>query len=109
MAKTKLSWDKPHDVDDITAAFPASVVGTLLPKMSDIPEEFWDHSNEWCTIAMRLFFIGGELPKVKKGIDPAKAKQHLSAVLGSFEPKHEHKEAGAGWLMSMWYEIPKSV
>lgn len=57
---------------------------------------------------MKLFFLGGKLPKTKDGIDPAKAKRHLMAVLGSFEPKHEHKEAGAGWLMSMWYESPKA-
>jgi hypothetical protein len=31
----------------------------------------------------------------------------LVAVPGSFEPKHEHKEAAAGWLMSMWCETPK--
>ena len=109
MATKKLSWDQPHDVDDITAAFPASVVGTLLPPMSEIPEDFRKHRNGWCTIAMKLFFSGGKLPQVKEGIDAGKAKRHLMAVLGSFEPKHEHKEAGAGWLMSMWYEQPKSA
>jgi hypothetical protein len=31
----------------------------------------------------------------------------LVAVPGSFEPKHEHKEAVAGVLMSMWCETPK--
>ena len=107
MAKAKkLSWDKPHDVD---AAFPANVVGTLLPPMAEIPEEFREHRSEWCAIAMRLFFNGGKLPQVKAGVDAGKAKRHLVAVLGSFEPKHEHKEAGAGWLMSLWYELPKSA
>lgn len=105
--KKKLTWDVPHEVDGLTAAFPATVSGTLLPPMSEIPEEFRTGRNKWCRIAMRLFFSGGTLPQVKEGINAAKAKRHLSAVLGSFEPKHEHKEAGAGWLMSMWYQDPE--
>lgn len=107
MTKTAIDWSKPQDVDGLTVAFPGNVVGTLLPPMSQIPEEFKNHRNEWCSIAMKLFFSGGRLPQVKAEIDALKAKRHLSAVLGSFEPKHEHKEAGAGWLMSMWYEQPK--
>ena len=108
MAKTKdLNWDKPHDIDDATAAFPARVVGTLLPSMAYIPYEFTSGRSEWCDIVSSLFFRGGYLPDVKPGIDAKAAKRHLHAVLGSFEPQHEHKEAGAAWLMSMWYELPK--
>ena len=103
-----VTWDKPHDVSPIDAAFPANVVGTLLPLMADIPEEFHSDHNKWCELVSQLFFLGGKLPKVQAGIDPAKAKTHLSAVLGSYQPKHEHKTAGAAWLMSMWYEFPES-
>jgi hypothetical protein len=55
----------------------------------------------------RWFFSG--LPKgtvfvPHEGIDPAKAMRHLRAILGSFEPKHEHKEAGVAYLMSQWFK-----
>ena len=103
-----MSWNAPKEVDDITLAFPARVVGTYLPPISEIPDEFVRGKSEWCKIVSNLFFKGGSLPSVKPGIDAAKAKRHLMTVLGSFEPKHEHKEAGAAWLMSMWYELPKA-
>lgn len=109
MTKKKLTWDQPHDVDEVTAVFPALVVGTLLPPMSEIPEDFRRRRNKWCNVAMKLFYSGGRLPQAKEGVDAMKARRHLMAVLGSFEPKHEHKEAGAGWLMSMWYEMPESA
>ena len=106
MATQKRSWDQPHDVDSIAAVLPGSIVGTLLPPMSEIPEEFREHRGAWCVIAMRLFFSGGRFPHVKPGIDADQAERHLMAVLGSFDPKHEHKEAAAGWLLSMWCETP---
>lgn len=106
MSKDKSNWNQPHTVNDLDVAFPAKVIGTLLPHMSEIPDEFKEPRNKWCDFAMSLFFNGGKLPKVKPGVDANNAKRHLSAVLSSFEPQHEHKEAGAGWLMSMWYEYP---
>ena len=109
IATQNRTWDQPHDVDSIAAVLPGSIVGTLLPPMSEIPEEFRERRSEWCVIAMRLFFSGGRFPQVKPGIDADKAGRHLMAVLGSFDPKHEHKEAGAGWLMSMWCETPNST
>lgn len=109
MSAKKLSWHQPHEVDEITLAGKANVVGKLLPPMSEIPVEFHRHTNTWCSFAMSLFFKGGALPKCKDGIDPNKAARHLKAVLGSFEPKYEHKEAGAGWLMSLWYEQPEAA
>ena len=101
------TWDKPHDIDSLKAYFPTNVVGTLLPPMDVIPDEFKKRYNKWREMASKLFFLGGQLPSVKPGIDPEKAQRHLIAVLQSFEPQHEHKEAGAGWLMSMWYEMPE--
>lgn len=98
--KKKVNWEQPHNVDHTNML----TLGTLLPPMSVIPSEFKDFNNKWCLAAMKLFFDGGKLPKVKEGIDPLKAKNHLVAILSSFAPKHEHKEAAAGWLMSMWYE-----
>lgn len=99
-------WSQPQQISDVMLAFPASVIGTLLPPMSEIPQEFHDSRNPWCKIASDLFFNGGHLPKSRHGVDRNNAARHLRAVLGSFEPKHEHKEAGAAYLMSLWYVLP---
>lgn len=104
-------WTKPAEVDDITLAFPASVVGTLLPPMAEIPEMFhewrpadpdarrWtDLADTWFALGLNGYFVP------KEGIDSEAARRHLRAVMGSFEPKHEHKIAGVAWLMSLWFE-----
>jgi hypothetical protein len=103
-----MKWDNPQEVDLLSSIFPGSVCGTLLPPLDEIPNEFKQRSNLWARKASDLFFNGGQLPNLKPGIDPSAAKGHLSAVLGSFEPAHEHKQAGAGYLMSLWYEEPKA-
>jgi hypothetical protein len=100
-------WAQPQQVKDVDIAFPASVVGTLLPPMDEIPKEFLSHSHPWCQFVSKLFFSGGHLPASRKDIDRATAVRHLRCVMGSFEPKHEHKEAGAAYLMSLWYELPQ--
>lgn len=102
--ETTTEFAAPKDVDDVTASFPATVIGTLLPRLEDIPEEFrrnWT-TNEMCRAASKLFFSGGVLPAFRDDIDRSAAARHLQAVLGSFEPQHEHKIAGAGYLLSLW-------
>ena len=88
----------------------------LLPKWDTIPDEFRrNRGTKWNEIQSRWFYRG--LPKEtqfipKEGIDVNIAIRHLKAIQGSFEPKHEHKEAGVAWLMSLWFEdivIPNVV
>jgi hypothetical protein len=100
-------WAQPQQVSDVQVAFPATVVGTLLPPMDEIPEEFHSGNHPWCRFVSKLFFSGGHLPVSREDVDRANAARHLKCVLGSFEPKHEHKEAGAAYLMSLWYELPQ--
>lgn len=99
-------WSKPIEVDTLTLAFPANVIGTYLPTMSEIPEEFKNRRNPWDACITKLFFSGGRIPKTKEGIDQVTADRHVRTVLGSYEPKHQHKQAGAAWLMSLWYSEP---
>jgi hypothetical protein len=92
---------KPKDVDAATFAFPARVLGTLLP--ANRPES----ERCWRDLFTRWFFAG--LPKdteftPKAGIDRTKAMRHISACMRSFEPKHEQKEAGVAYLLSLWFE-----
>lgn len=79
----------------------------LLPPYATIPEEYKRGHTKWNKVVSRWFFAG--LPKEtrfvpKPGIDEADAKAHLRAILVSFEPKHEHKEAGCAYLLSKWFE-----
>jgi hypothetical protein len=101
---------KPQAISDLTFAFPANVVGTLLPERSEIPEEFdsnWHRNNhEWCGVANRWFSHGLDQSDfvAKDGIDAETAWKHLGTIMRSWEPKHEHKIAGVAWLMSQWFD-----
>jgi hypothetical protein len=93
------------EVDDVTIAFPANVVGTLLPLKVDIPKEFPNRVG-FEKAAAHWFYDGmkGAAFHPKEGVDPKKAIRVLKACLGSFEPQHEHKMAGVAYLMSEWFE-----
>ena len=80
-----------------------------LPKEADIPQEFWHGSNKWCKFIAGWFFSGVkqevvESLKPKPGVDTTQALKAVQAILCSFAPKHEHKEAGCAFLMSEWFE-----
>ena len=95
-------WAKPKEVSLCDMLFTGDVIGTLLPKKEDIPKEFYDHHNKWTRIASSFFFKGGQLPPTRDCISRRIAVNHIQTVLASFQPQHEHKEAGVGYLLSMW-------
>jgi hypothetical protein len=78
-----------------------------IPKRCDVPEPFRSeyNRNEWCEVAKKLFFRGGDISGwvAVDGVDRAAAIDHFRAVLGSFEPSHERKMAVCGWFLSMWF------
>ena len=102
-------WLAPHPVDAVTLAFPA-LVSNLMPPMVDIPDEFKRDRSPWNAIVSRWFFSGlkGRLVP-KDGIDYTSAMRHLSAVMRSYEPKHEHKEAAVAYLLSLWFDRYEAV
>ena len=102
----KNKWSSPILVTDIDIAFPGNIIGRLLPPMAGIPEEFSSSENKWRNKASRLFFNGGGID-IKPDINKSHAIRHLRACLGSFEPKHEHKVAGVGYLLSLWCNSPE--
>jgi hypothetical protein len=79
-----------------------------LPAMKDIPEEFKTgyRSNKWIAAQMDWFFKGIKPTSLipKEGVDRGKAIRALQAIQCSFEPSHEHKEAGVAYLMSLWFD-----
>ena len=83
-----------------------------LPRLEDIPDKFLKNwtSEYWCKIAESWFFgTLKELPTVKEELDSNDVYRALRAILVSFEPKHEHKIAGVGYLMSRWCEKKEEV
>lgn len=93
-----------QDVDDLSMAFGGDT-HKLLPPWKDIPEQFKAGHTEWNSLVSAWFFGGLKNLKLtpKAGVDTAKALRHIKAVIVSFEPKHEHKEAGCAYLLSEWF------
>lgn len=106
MATEMKKWI-PKDIDRVGMAFPTSVDG-MMPAYKDIPEEFknWNRPTKWNKLVSAIFF--GGLKKLelrpKPGVDQEKAFRHIRYIMGSWEPKHEHKEAGCAFLFSEWFE-----
>ena len=94
---------KAPEITDLHLAF-GTVEG--LPPYSDIPKEFTASKTKWNQLFNDLFFNGLKSLQLhpKEGIDPVKAQRHIKALMKSFEPKHEHKEAGVAYLMSKYFE-----
>ena len=86
-------------VTDVEAAF-----GTVrfLPEVEDIPTEFW--SGNLYTELVSALFYGRALPacdiEMLPGFSPEPIHKAVHAHLVSFEPEHNHKIAGVGFLVS---------
>jgi hypothetical protein len=95
----------PQELDDAMVAFPVGVA-SLMPDKEDIPEDIIQGRSKWCRVTSDWFFCGlrGAKWTSKEGIDQAKALRHVGAILGSWEPKHEDKEAAVAYLLSQWFE-----
>jgi hypothetical protein len=104
-----VSFEQPTDVSDVDMAFGGGV-RKLMPPYDEIPDEFKRSSNPYVRFQQSWFFSGlkkDQIPAAKPGVDQKKALRHLSTIQGSFEPKHEHKEAAVAYLASLWLETPK--
>jgi len=95
---------KIFEVSDLEMAF--GVENQKIPKTSDIPQEFWDEKTYWNKLFSTLFFKGGEITNIipKEGVDSDKALRAIKAVMRSWEPKHEDKEAIVAYMFSQWFE-----
>jgi len=107
------------DLDD-----PAAVFGSAshLPAMKDLPREFQEERGPFCDAVSDWFFGGARTEAggrrlviksrtfvAKPGVDAPKALHAIKAALGSFAPKHKHKIAGCGFLLSEWFDLePKA-
>lgn len=95
-------------VTDLSIAFGgADQIDSLMPPQGSIPDEFKGRSP-WCQLVEDWFFHGlGSIDSPpKSNIDNRAALRHLSAIMRSFAPKHEHKIAAVAFLLSQWFEGP---
>jgi hypothetical protein len=111
MESTDRNTIKPQPVTGADLAFGGDMRKLMVPYES-IPEDFRrgrGDARKWVRIQQEWFFRGlkGATFQAKDGIDEKAALRHLAAIQGSFEPKHEHKEACVAYLLSQWFHDVK--
>lgn len=96
-------FSEPWEVTDLDLAFPANV-RHLMPAHTAIGPRV--EIQPWTQLFADIFYFGVDNLELvcKPGIDKMKALRHIKTIMGSFEPKHEHKEAAVVWLMATWFE-----
>lgn len=97
-------WATPVQVTDLDIAFGGRAM-ELMPPYADIPDQFKDWGNTWAEFQAEWFSNGlksGEF-KAQPGVSVDYALRHLKAIQQSWEPKHEHKQAGVAYLASLWF------
>ena len=99
---------KPVEVTDADIAFGRKAM-QLMPAYNEIPKEFQRGNTKWNKVIGDWFFGGLKNCEwsPKEGINTIKAIRHIKAVLGSFDPPHEHKEAGCAYLLSQFFNDVK--
>ena len=95
----------PKQVTRLDLAF-GGRMAELLPDWKTIPEEFKNGRTKWNRLFNDWFYFGLKQLDFtpREGIDKSVAAAHISAIMRSWDPQHEHKEAGCAYLMSLWFE-----
>lgn len=95
------------DITDLDMAF-----GNIdhMPRYETIPDEFKRSHGPYTNLVSKWFFCGlkdDDLARLtpRTGVDKRKALAAVGAILRSFQPKHEHKEAGCAFLLHAWFEV----
>lgn len=82
-----------------------------MPKYQDVPDRFKRIQDPYVIVISKWFFRGvteQDFGKPRPGVDAKKAISALKAIMVSYEPKHEHKEAGCAMLLHEWFELPET-
>lgn len=92
----------PEQVASITDVELVFSTSRLLPAWEEIPDDF-RRGNLYTEIASAIFY-GTTLPDsfidLKPGFTQEKIVRLVRSHLRSFAPKHEHKIAGVGYMLS---------
>lgn len=81
-----------------------------LPPYDVIPDRFRNRSDPYVKFVAEWFFQGRTQEdmrrlKTRASVERGKALAAIKCVLGSFEPRHEHKEAGCAFMLHEWFEL----
>jgi hypothetical protein len=95
---------KVPEVDGVDVIFGGKKALEIMPRMQDIPEDF-PNRKKWEKVMNDWFFLGLKNAKwtPKEGVETKKALSAIKTVMGSFAPKHEHKEAAVVFMLSEWF------
>lgn len=95
-----LTPEQAASITDVEMAFSTD---RLLPPWDEIPNEF-RRGNQYTRLAEAIFY-GTAMPDndiaLKPGFTADALNRTVRAHLTSFGPKHEHKIAGVGYLISL--------
>lgn len=96
-----------QDIKSITDIDEVFSTTKFLPPIEQIPIEFIKGNNY--TQFVKNLFHGTELSggtiTFKFDIEPEQAKRFIISHLSSFEPKHNHKIAGVGYLLFLMSDL----
>jgi hypothetical protein len=102
-------------VTELDVAFPAKALEWLPDWKSIAPtlsEALQWQDSEWGRVVSDVFFQGGVLVgKVLDDVDKNEALKAFSIVrasLGSFACSHEQKICACAWILSQYFELPKT-
>lgn len=105
-----LSPEIVASVTDIDAAFGGGY--KYLPKPELIPAKFHETSNPFHRLTCDLMYRGEPGPNtppmvLNEAYDSVfeTIPKFMRSILGSFQPKHEHKIAGAAMLLSEMFTL----
>lgn len=103
----------PEDVVSITDVECAFSTTRLLPAVEDIPAEFKSQRGNVYTRIADSIFMGTALPEaeieMKEGFEPGSVNRCVRAHLSSWSPKHQHKIAGVGFMISMTMDVTEKA
>lgn len=109
--ETTDKWAKPQELDDVSVVFPANPPMPTREECKEGLDQLSDKDRQkWLSFQDAWFFHG--LPEdtefqMRDDIDGKAAIRHLSAIQGSFAPKHEHKMEAVAYLASRWIKKVK--
>jgi hypothetical protein len=100
---------KPPKLSGLDVAFGCEL--SWLPAYASLPENLRRFEGPWVRAVEAWFFEGPDkawLARItaKPWVDRNDALRAVQAVLGSWDIKHEHKTAGAAYLLSSWFDDP---
>lgn len=95
----------PRPASDVDLAFPATVIGTFLPRPEWIGDRSQWLSSPWGRLTDGIFAGRPDDLGCTFEHDHELVWRHIRVCLGSFEPSHQDKIAGIAFLLAVWMNV----